>query len=240
MARYLLALKDRQEVAKDTMAFWFNTVGTGYTFRAGQNAAFILVDPPETDGEGSARTLSLATSPNNQGSFMVATRMRDTAFKRALRAIPIGTHVKVSAPMGSFTLHRDSSRPAVFLAGGIGITPVRSIIGWATEERLPHNLYLFYSNRTPEEAAFMDGFENWMRLNPNLKFIPTVTASRNGSWGGEFGRIDREMLVKYVPEIRGPLYYLAGPPGMVAAMRQLLDDMGVSEDSIKTEEFAGY
>jgi len=91
MARYLLALKDRQEVAKDTMAFWFNTVGSGYTFRAGQNAAFILVDPPETDGEGNARTLSLATSPNNQGSFMVATRMRDTAFKRALRAIPIGT-----------------------------------------------------------------------------------------------------------------------------------------------------
>ena len=94
---------------------------------------------------------------------MVATRMRDTAFKRALRAIPIGTSVKVSAPMGSFTLHRDSSKPAVFLAGGIGITPIRSIIGWATEERLPHNLYLFYSNRTPEEAAFADRFENWTR-----------------------------------------------------------------------------
>ena len=240
MTKYLLALKDRQEVAKDTMAFWFDTLGSGYTFRAGQNAHFVLVDPPETDGEGNGRTLSFATSPNDQGSFTVATRMRDTAFKRALRAIPIGTKVKVSAPMGSFTLHRDSSRPAVFLAGGIGITPISSIIGWATEERLRHNLYLFYSNRTPEEAAFVDRLENWMRQNPNFKFIPTVTASRNGSWGGEFGRIDREMLVKYVPEIRGPLYYLAGPPGMVAAMRQLLDDMGVSEDSIKTEEFAGY
>jgi len=240
MAKYLLALKDRQEVAKDTMAFWFDTLGSGYTFRAGQHAHFILVDPPETDGEGYGRTLSFATSPNNQGSFMVATRMRDTAFKRALRAIPVGTRVKVSAPMGSFTLHRDSSKPAVFLAGGIGVTPISSIVNWATEERLPHNLYLFYSNRTPEETAFMDRFENWMRLNPNLKFIPTVTASRNGSWGGEFGRIDREMLVKYVPEIQGPFYYLAGPPGMVAAMRQLLDDMGVSEDSIKTEEFAGY
>ena len=240
MAKYLLALKDRQEVAKDTMAFWFDTLGSGYTFRAGQNAHFVLVDPPETDGEGNGRTLSFATSPNNQGSFMVATRMRDTAFKRALRAIPIGTKVKVSAPMGSFSLHRDSSKPAVFLAGGIGITPMSSIVGWGAEEQLPHSLYLFYSNRTPEEAAFVDRFENWMRQNPNFKFIPTVTASRNGSWGGEFGRIDREMLVKYVPEIRGPLYYLAGPPGMVAAMRQLLDDMGVSEDSIKTEEFAGY
>jgi len=160
MAKYLLALKDRREVAKDTMAFWFDTLDSGYTFRAGQHAAFTLVDPPETDGEGNGRTLSFATSPNNQGSFMVAMRMRDTAFKRALRAIPIGTNVKVSASMGSFTLHRDSSRPAVFLAGGIGITPISSIIGWATEERLPHSLYLFYSNRTPEETAFVDRFEN--------------------------------------------------------------------------------
>ena len=240
MASYLLALKDRREVAKGTLAFRFDTLGSGYTFKAGQNARFILVDPPQTDDEGNGRTLSFATSPNDRGSLMVATRMRDTAFKRALRVIPIGTRVKVSAPMGSFTLHGDSSRPAVFLAGGIGITPISSIIGWATEERLRHNLYLFYSNRTPEEAAFVDLFETWTRENPNFKFIPTVTASRNGSWGGEFGRIDREMLVKYVPEIRDPLYYLAGPPGMVAAMRQLLDDMGVSEDSIKTEEFAGY
>jgi len=240
MARYLLALKDRQEVAKDTMAFWFNTVGSGYTFRAGQNAAFILVDPPETDGEGNARTLSLATSPNNQGSFMVATRMRDTAFKRALRAIPIGTRGQGERADGLIYLaqrqlearrisrrrHRDHAH--------------QQYHRWATEERSRHSLYLFYSNRTPEEAAFVDRFESWTRENPNFKFIPTVTASRNGSWGGEFGRIDREMLVKYVPEIRGPLYCLAGPPGMVAAMRQLLDEMGVSEDSIKTEEFAGY
>ena len=160
MAKYLLALNDRREVAKDTMAFWFDTLGSGYTFRAGQNAHFILVDPPETDGEGDGRTLSFATSSNDQGSFMVATRMRDTAFKRALRAIPIGTNVKVSAPMGSFSLHRDSSKPAVFLAGGIGITPMSSIVGWAAEEQLPHSLYLFYSNRTPEETAFVDRFEN--------------------------------------------------------------------------------
>ena len=63
MAKYLLALNDRREVAKDTMAFWFNTVGSGYTFRAGQNAAFILVDPPETDGEGNARLIASGHPP---------------------------------------------------------------------------------------------------------------------------------------------------------------------------------
>jgi ferredoxin-NADP reductase len=240
MAEYLLGLNDRQEVAKDTMAFWFETLGTGYTFKAGQSADFILIDPPETDGEGNARSFSFATSPNNRTSFMVAMRMRATAFKKTLQAIPLGTAVKVSSPMGSFTLHKDSSRPAVFLAGGIGITPVRSIIGWATEEQLPHRLYLFYSNRTPGEATFLDRLESWSKQNRNFKLIPTVTASSYSGWPYEFGRIDREMLTKHLPETENSVYYLSGPPAMVAAMRQLLEDLGVSEDNLKTEEFAGY
>ena len=240
MAEYLLGLNDRQEVAKDTMAFWFETLGTGYTFKAGQSADFVLVDPPETDGEGNARTFSFATSPNNRASFMVAMRMRATAFKKTLQALPLGTQVKVSSPMGSFTLHKDSSRPAVFLAGGIGITPIRSIIGWATEEQLPHRLYLFYSNRTPGEVAFLDRLESWSRQNRNFKLIPTVTASSYSTWPYEFGRIDRETLTKHLPEIENSVYYLSGPPAMVGAMRQLLEDLGVSEDNLKTEEFAGY
>ncbi len=82
MPEFLLALKDRQEVAKGTMAFWFDTLDTGYTFRAGQNADFILIDPPKTDGDGNARTFSFATSPNNRASLMVAMRMRKSAFKK--------------------------------------------------------------------------------------------------------------------------------------------------------------
>ena len=240
MNEYLLALKDRQEVAKGTMAFRFDTVGAEYVFKAGQNADFILVDPPETDGEGNARTLSFATSPNDQSSFMVAMRMRKTAFKNSLQSIAPGTQVKVTRPMGSFTLHKDSSRPAVFLAGGIGITPTLSIIGWATEERLPHKLYLFYSNRTPEETAFMDRLEGWVKQNPNFKLVPTATRPNHSSWPHEIGRINKEMLTRHLPEIQTAIYYLAGPPGMVAAMRQLLESLDVSEDNIKTEEFAGY
>jgi len=240
MPEFLLALKDRQEVAKDTMAFWFDTLGTGYTFRAGQNADFILIEPPKTDGEGNARTFSFASSPNTKDSLVVAMRMRETAFKNSLRAIPLGTRIKVSSLMGSFTLHKDSSRPAVFLAGGIGITPIRSIIEWATEQKLPHKLYLFYSNRTPEETAFLHRLESWACVNFNFKLIATVTASKDPSWPHEFGRINEEMLTKHLREIQNSVYYLCGPPPMVAAMRQLLDELGVSEDNLKTEEFAGY
>ncbi|HLY59174.1 MAG TPA: FAD-dependent oxidoreductase [Terriglobia bacterium] len=240
MSDYLLVLKDREKVAKDTMAFRFDTVGAGYTFRPGQNADFSLVNPPETDDQGNVRTLSFATSPNDRASFTVAMRMRNTAFKNSLQAIPIGARVKVSRPMGSFTLHKDSSKPAVFLAGGIGITPMLSMIGWATEEKLPHKMYLFYSNRTPQEAPFMDRLEEWARQNPNFKLIATVTRDYNFSWLYELGRINRDMLTKHLAEIQTPIYYLAGPPGMVTAMLLLLDSIGVSEDNIKTEEFAGY
>jgi ferredoxin-NADP reductase len=107
---------------------------------------------------------------------MIAMRMRKTSFKNELRAAAIGTKFIVSRPRGSFTLHRDITRPAVFLAGGIGIAPIRSILLQATQERLPHKLYLFYSNREADDAAFLEEFENMTAQNPNFIFIPTVTS----------------------------------------------------------------
>jgi ferredoxin-NADP reductase len=117
---------------------------------------------------------------------MVAMRMRKSAFKESLQSIPLGTPLKVTSPRGSFTLHKDSSKPAVFLAGGIGITPICSMIGWATEETLPHRLYLFYSNRTPEETALLNTLESWADVNLNFKLVATITASKDPSWPHEF------------------------------------------------------
>jgi len=94
MAEFLLPLKHPQVVATGTMAFWFDTLGTGFTFKAGQNAHFILIDPPKTDGEGNARTFSFANSPNDRASLMVAMRMRKSAFKESLQTIPLVTRLK--------------------------------------------------------------------------------------------------------------------------------------------------
>lgn len=240
MADHLFALKDRREIAPDTMAFWFDTAGSGYRFRAGQNADFTLIDPPESDAEGNVRTFSFASSPHEADTFMVATRMRKTAFKNSLKSVPLGTKVKVSDPMGSFTLHKDVSKPAVFLAGGIGITPSRSMIEWATREKSPHRLYLFYSNQADRGTPFLGDFEKWAKENANFKFIPTLTGPKKALWRYESGIINKEMLTKYLTNVQSPLYYLAGPPGMVAAMRQLAEQLGVSEDNVKTEDFAGY
>jgi ferredoxin-NADP reductase len=236
----MAALRKREEAARDTMAFHFDKP-EGFEFKPGQSVDFTLIDPPETDAEGDIRTFSIASTPLDP-QLMIATRMRNTAFKRVLKTMPLGTAVKIDGPSGSFTLHKNQAKPAVLLAGGIGITPFFSIIRYATAEKLPHQLYLFYSNRRPEDAPFLGALEDCAQQNSNFHFVPTMTNPETSQreWQGERGLIDGNMVAKHLPSLQGPIYYLAGPPGMVTAMRQMLVAAGVDEDDLRTEEFAGY
>jgi ferredoxin-NADP reductase len=240
MAEYQMTLVDRQRIAKDTMAFWFDTNGANFEFRAGQHADFVFTHPRTGSESDNSRTFSLASSPHDKEPIMIAMRMRKTAFKTALKAAAHGTKFTVSRPRGSFTLHKDITRTAVLIAGGIGIAPIRSILQHATQERLPHKLYLFYSNREVDDAAFLEELENMTAQNPNFTFIPTVTGHRTVAWPHEKGHINREMLSRYLLGLNGPVYYIAGPSGMVSAMTDLLNSSGVSDDDIRTEEFGDY
>lgn len=233
-------LARREAVAEGTMAFHFSRP-PGFRHRAGQSLLMTLVDPPETDGEGDARTFTIASAPH-EAELMIATRMRDTAFKRALNAAPVGTVVRIDGPNGEMVLHDDATRPAVFLAGGIGITPFLSIARDAAERRLPHRIYLFYSNRRPEDAAFLGELQEMTRLNGNYRLIATMTDAEKSAqpWPGERGFIRRELLERHLPDLAGPVYYFAGPPAMTMAMQELLQGIGVTEQSMRYEEFYGY
>jgi ferredoxin-NADP reductase len=237
---YQAKLLNRVEVTEGTMAFQFEKP-PGFDFKPGQSADLTLLDPPETDSEGNVRTFSIASAPF-EDQLMFATRMRDTAFKRSLKKVPLGTVVKMDSALGSFTLHKNSAKPAVFLAGGIGITPFSSIVRQADHDRAPHTLHLFYSNRRPEDALFFEVLQNLEKTNPNFFFVATMTDTPRSkkTWNGEAGRINREMLSKYLNDLRGPIYYIAGPPAMVIGMRKMLVASGVDEDDIRTDEFAGY
>lgn len=234
------ALRNRETVAEGTMAFHFDRPA-GFEFKAGQHMDVTLNHPPETDAEGNTRTFTIASAPADPG-LMIATRMRDTAFKRVLRTIALPTEVKIDGPEGSFTLHKNPARPAVFLAGGIGITPFFSITTQAARDRPPYQLYLFYSNRRPEDAAFLTALLDLAGQNPNFHFIPSMSGMEKSKmeWKGERGSIDGEMLARHLPSLQGPIYYIAGPPTMVAAMRQMLTAAGADEDDIRAEEFSGY
>jgi ferredoxin-NADP reductase len=240
MAEYQMTLVDRQRIARDTMAFWLDTNGASFGFRAGQHADFMFMRPCMEGENDNSRTFSIASSPHDKRPVMIAMRMRKTAFKTALKAAALGTKFTVSRPRGSFTLHKDITRTAVFIAGGIGIAPIRSIIHQATQECLPHKLYLFYSNREVDDTAFLEEFENMTVQNPNLTFIPTVTGHRTIAWPYEKGHVNREMLSRYLLGLNGPIYYIAGPSGMVSAMTDLLNFSGVNDDDIRTEEFGDY
>lgn len=237
---FMTKLKNRKEVAERTMAFQFEKPGD-WAFRAGQFVDITLPNPPETDAKGNARGFSIASGPR-EDFLMVTTRLRDTAFKRSLQKVPLGTEVKVEGPFGNLVLHKNASRPAVLLAGGIGITPFRSILVRAATERLPHRIFLFYSNHRPEDAAFLEEIEGLQKKNPNFRMIATMTDMEKSHrpWQGERGLINREKLSKYLKGVDNAVYYIAGPPGMVKGLHSVLNSAGVDDDDIRTEEFTGY
>lgn len=237
---YQSVLLSKEEVAEGTVAFRF-AKPEGFEWKAGQSIDLTLINPPETDAEGNTRAYSICSAPH-ESDIMITTRMRDTAFKRVLKNAELGLQVNIAGPFGSFTLHQKDTRPAIMLVGGIGITPFYSMLKDATERKLPHKIYLFYSNRRPEDATFLDELAALAVTNQNIVFVPTMTEMEKSAhtWTGETGYITREMIETYVPERADAIYYSAGPAGMVAAMRKILSEMGVSDDDIRTEEFTGY
>lgn len=236
----LVKLVSRHDVAEGTMAFRFEKP-PGWTFKAGQTLDMTVLDPPESDAEGNIRTFSIASSPHEE-TLMVATRMRNTAFKRVLKTMPPGTAVKIEGPSGDLTLHNTVKRTAVLLAGGIGITPFRSIVFRAATDKLPHRIFLFYSNHRPEDAPFLDELQALEKENPNYKLIATMTemAKSHRSWQGETGQIGQTLLSKYLHDAISPIYYIAGPPEMVKGLHTTINQAGVDDDDIRSEEFAGY
>ena len=240
MAAFESQLTGREEVAEGTMAFHF-VKPAGFEFKAGQSMTVALVDPPQTDAKGNRRNFSIVSAPF-EGELAIATRMRDTAFKRVLKTMPMGTKVHLRGPGGKLVLDGNGSRPAVLLAGGIGITPFVSMLRQAARDRLPHKLFLFYSNRRPEDAAFLDELIELQRRNPNYRFVGTMTEMEKSRrpWQGETEFIGKGMLARYIDDIPAAVHYMAGPPAMIEAMQKMLVEAGVGSENILSDEFYGY
>jgi ferredoxin-NADP reductase len=234
-----VTLKNRQEVTKGTMALYFDRPTT-FTFKAGQFIDLSLPQLSTSDPQGYSRAFTLASAPSEQ-QLMVATRFRDTAFKRMLRDMPLGMTVDMEGPFGQFTMQNNDSR-SVFLAGGIGITPFRSMLVEAARHKFPQPLILLYSNRRPEEAAFLQELQSLEQDNHSFKCIGTITnPNMDGeNWKGETGRMDQVMLKKYVKDMETAFYYVVGPPAMVKGLCKMLETAGIQKTNIRSEEFLGY
>jgi ferredoxin-NADP reductase len=235
-----LKLKERRMVAEGTMAFHFEKP-PGFAYVAGQAGDWILQHPAKTDKEGNKRSFTLASAPYEEDLFF-ATRVRETAFKEDLQSTDLGSQVDFDGPWGELTLHDDPAVPAVFLTGGIGVTPFRSIVLQWAHDQLEHSLFLFYSNRRPEDAAFVDELQAVAKQRAKFTFLPTMTEMEKSKmpWSGAQGYIDQAMLRRSLTDLNRPIYYLSGPPKMVESMQKLLTDSGVKQERVRTESFDGY
>jgi glycine betaine catabolism B len=191
-----------------------------------------------TTGAGvDVRPMSIATSPTRP-NLEYAVRVSDSPFKRAFASLRPGDRVRVQGPFGRFLLKGD--RPAVLLAGGIGITPLKGMAEYAADSALPIQVRLVYSNRIEEEIAYRAELEDLERRNLGFRVIHTLTGKAPKGWKGSVGRIDKALLADAVEGLDRPVYYVCGKTPMVAEMLALLSESGVPESDVLVEVFRGY
>jgi len=211
--------------------------------------AFFDIGGVYNDPKGPIRHFTISSSPT-ENFIMFSTRIRDSPYKNRLSILEKGAKVKVRGPEGEFVLHQDYSKPAVFLSGGIGVTPFRSMLRYATDQQLPLKITMFDSNRNRDSILFKKEFDEWANKNKNLKIIYTISedeqqqsSSTANDWKGEHGRIDKAMILKYLDTniLNNSIFYICGPPSMLKAMQSLLqDNLEIPRERIKVEEFTGY
>jgi ferredoxin-NADP reductase len=228
---------ETREVAKGTLLVLF-AVEDYPDYRPGAYFWVELPDRGYDDEKGLRRHISLVTSPTETGVVGLATRLRDTAFKRTLAELQVGDEVEVEEPKGSFLLPEDTSAEYVFVAGGIGITVFRSMLRYIADETLPYRVTLVYSNRDRASAAFLDELEELEQRIEGLNVVLTMT--EEDGWEGESRRIDAAMLGDHVGELGTKRFYVAGPPAMTEAVVDELHKAGVPEDSVVAAKFSGY
>jgi ferredoxin-NADP reductase len=236
MNTYSIRLKNKYEIAERTFAFVFEKPPE-FQFQAGQYTAMTLPKLDFTDTKGATRVLSIASAPSDT-ELMFGMRITESAFKKTLAEMPLGGEVMIRSATGHFVLPEDQEREIVFLAGGIGITPVRSMLRQAAIEKRRNPFVLFYSNRRPEDAPFCKEVQNFSELN--YRCIDTLTQNEGVcAWQEESGYICAEMLKKYLTEISHSLYYVVGATVFIGAMEKILAELDIPDANIKKDPFTG-
>jgi ferredoxin-NADP reductase len=240
VAHYETRLAVRQLRTDDIMVFSLEKPRQ-YEFRAGQFCFLNLPDIGFQDERGLRRHLSIASSPLEK-ELLFATKVSRSAFKQTLKEMNLGDIITIESPLGTFLLPEDTSNPLVFLAGGIGITPFRSMMRYILDAHTSHIVTLFYSNRTPQEATFIDEFQSMADTHGHISFVPTMTRIESTStlWSGLTGRLTASMIREGCKEWRDAIYFIAGPPKMSESMKALLAEMDIQQHRVHVERFTGY
>jgi ferredoxin-NADP reductase len=231
---------DRKRIGSDVMIIRVEEPA-GFEFLAGQYCAITVPDMGFHDDRGLQRTFSIASSPLEK-DLLFAMKVSESALKKTIAEMSPGDDVALEKPLGSLILPKETAVPLVFLAGGVGITPFRSMMRYATDAGTGHSITLFYSSQTPEETPFLEELQQIPGQNPQIVTIITMTRAREdrSRWSGLTTRVNADMIKEGCKSWETAAYYIAGPPGMTTALSQTLQGMNIPPERIKTELFAGY
>jgi ferredoxin-NADP reductase len=197
---------------------------------------------PDPDSRGNRRYFTLASSPTEDTLRLgVKFYPESSSFKESMLGMDHDREIVASQLAGDFTLPRNPKQACVFIAGGIGITPFRSMIKYLIDRRQPRPIVLFYANRLVSDIVYRDVFDEAQR-KLGIQTIYTLTDTRRVpvGWTGEVGRINARLISRYVPDYRHCLFYLSGPNAMVTAYEETLLGMGVGRGQIKKDFFPGF
>ncbi len=228
--KLLLTLKEKIKIASDTYDFIF-PLKNKLSFVPGQYMEWTLAHE-KADGRGNRRYFTLASSPT-EDNIRIGVKFYEpsSSFKKALITMNDKKTVVAGARAGDFTLPADASKKLVFMAGGIGITPFRSMLKYLIDKNEKRDIVVFYSNKNETEIAYRDILDE-AEKKLGVKTVYVLTEKT--------GRINENMIRQEVPDYKERCFYLSGPHAMVTGFETLLKNMGVPSNQIKTDFFPGY
>ncbi len=236
--RLTLKLKDSLQITSDTAEFIFKS-DSPLRFRPGQYLEWTL-GYKKTDSRGNRRYFTIASSPTEKNLRLgVKFYPKPSAFKKDLAYMNKGDTIIASQLSGDFVLPRNKKKKLVFIAGGIGITPFRSMIKYLIDKKEKRDIILFYSNKKESDIVYKEIFD--LASNSiNLKTIYTLTDKTPEKWSGYTGFVNSSMILKEVKDLDERTFYISGPPSMVAGIAKTIRGLGVSHHRIRTDFFPGF
>ena len=234
-----VGLKERRSEATEVISFVFDLGGQAFEYRPGQYIFCELDALDFPDERGNRRHFTISSSPTEKGIVMFTTRIRGSGFKETLRHAPPGYEINIGTPLGRFVMPEGETRRHVFIAGGIGVTPYRSILRCAADTKKPIDAVLLYFSHSSADVVFGLELEEIARQMPTLSLVHVLSDPEPG-WKGEKGRLNEALLRKWVPHLDQQLFWISGPPPMVTAYKELVKQTGVGDEAIRTDSFAGY
>lgn len=238
--KLILKLKNRILVATDTYDFIFEKSKQFY-FKAGQYMEWTLKHR-DVDSRGNRRYFTLASSPTEPEVHLgVKFYPEPSSFKNRLLALPIGEEIVASQQAGDFVLPKDKTQGLVFIAGGIGVTPFRSMIQYLIDTKEKRNITILYSNKTIQDVAYKEVFDR-AEIELGIKTIHVITNNNQVPLSAPFiqGPINSNLIIREIPDFQNKVFYISGPHGMVNAFEETLKSMGVKDKNIKIDFFPGF